>query len=273
MFLPKYSSFSAMNNRRFLLSLLFLLAASATFAQSKFTHSHNDYNNNTPFYRAFYDGFNAIEADIFCVNNKLLIAHDKKNAYALRTLKGLYLDPINYALQKDTTRQLCLLIDIKDDYKKTLSVLMKELSPLKKYLMTTTHPGRLKILISGNRPTPAEFKNYPLYLFFDNDLTLPHTKAQWNRIGQVSLNFEKYSKWKGIEPIPEADRLRITHTIDSVHTNTGKLVRFWGAPDVPLSWDTQINCGADIIGTDLMEQLINYLAGRQLLQPVTAVIK
>lgn len=260
--------------RPFLFTLLLVPVVTLVSAQAKYTNSHNDYNNNTPFYRAFYGGFNAIEADIFCANNKLLIAHNQKDTLALRTLKSLYLDPVNYALLKDTTRRVCLLIDLKDDYIKTLSVLVKELEPLKPFLMTPTHPGRLKILISGNRPAPAEFKDYPDFLFFDNDLiALPTGKAQWDRIGQVSLNFALYSKWKGQGDLPEADKKRITQTIDSVHTNTGKLVRFWGAPDTPKSWDVQIAMGADIIGTDLMDKLTAYLQERKLLKPVTAVIK
>lgn len=263
---------------QFLMLLLFVLPVSFTaLAQvpligAKYTHSHNDYNNAVPFYKAFYNGFNSIEADIFRVNNKLLVAHDKKAVQAERSLKELYLDPLIYALQKDTSRRVCLLIDIKEDYKTTLPLLIKELRPFSAYLMTTAHPGRVKILVSGNRPVPQHYKDYPAFLFFDDDLVLPHTRAQWDRVGQVSLNFERYSKWKGVGLLPEADRQRIIHTIDSVHIFTHKPVRFWGAPDSSSSWDTQINFGADIIGTDHIEQLAAYLSKRSLIQPVTAAI-
>lgn len=255
-----------------LLSVSFRAFSQIPFIEKKYTHSHNDYNNPIPFYKAYYNNFNSIEADIFCIKNKLLVAHDKKAVQVERSLKELYLDPLIYALRKDTSRKVCLLIDIKEDYGKTLSLLIKELKPLTKYLMTMDHPGRLKILISGNRPGPSQYKNYPGFLFFDDDLILPHTKAQWERVGQVSLNFSKYSKWKGVGLLPETDRQRIVHTIDSVHTHTGKLIRFWGAPDSPNSWSTQINFGADIIGTDHIEQLEDYLSERLLCQPVTSII-
>jgi alkaline phosphatase len=249
-----------------------LCACLTASAQGKYTHSHNDYNNNTPFYKAFYDGFNSIEADIFLVNHVLLVSHSAKELSAERTLKGLYLDPISYALKKDTSRRLCLLIDVKDDYIKTLPALIKALKPLSPYLMTNTHPGRLKILVSGNRPMPVAYKNYPSFLFFDDDLVHPHTKAEWGRVGQVSLNFEKYSKWKGVGALPVGDKQRITHTIDSVHTNTHQLVRFWGAPDSPDSWNTQISFGADIIGTDMVDQLEAFLTKKNLCQPATSII-
>ncbi|MGF7082245.1 hypothetical protein [Mucilaginibacter sp. UYCu711] len=258
---------------KLLLLAAFLLSACNVFAQERYTHSHNDYANNTPFYKAFNNGYNSIEADIFLVDGELLVSHSDKYLFPERTLKGMYLDPILYALRRDTTRRLCLLVDIKADYAKVLPKLEKELTPLQPYLMSRDNPkGRLKILISGNRPQGADFHKYASIFWFDDDLVYPHAPAQWARIGQVSLNFEKWSKWKGVGTIPEADRRRLQKTVDSVHTNTGKLVRFWGAPDTPEAWETQLNFGADIIGTDKIEQLAAYLEKKALRKPVTAAI-
>jgi alkaline phosphatase len=259
-------------HRLFLLPLFFVLPASVASAQGKYIHSHNDYNQQIPFYKAFYDGFNSIEADIFLVDKKLLVAHEAKTLRPERTLKGMYFDPALYALRKDTSRRLCLLIDVKEDYQKLLPELVRELKPLSAFLMSPGHPGRLKILVSGNRPMPAAYKNYPDFLFFDDDLIYPHTKAEWARVGQVSLNFDHWSKWKGRGPLPGEDKKRIEYTIDSVHQNTGKLVRFWGAPDSPDSWQTQIDFGADIIGTDMIDQLQAFLTKKALCQPTTVLI-
>jgi alkaline phosphatase len=272
--LPKYISFIGMKIK-LQLALLAVAAFSAgnVNAQAKYTHSHNDYANNTPFYKAFTNGYNSIEADIFLVDGELLVSHSEKALFKERTLKGMYLDPIAYALRRDTTRQLCLLIDIKDDYTKTLPKLEKELKTLQTYLLSRDNlKGRLKILISGNRPQVADFQKYSSIFWFDDDLVYPHEPAQWARIGQVSLNFEKWSKWKGVGAIPEADMKRLKKTVDSVHVNTGKLVRFWGAPDTQEAWETQIGFGADIIGTDKIEQLAGFLEKKALRKPVTAAI-
>ena len=273
-FTIKIFSFITMKTRfQLLLAALFLLTGGNVFAQAKYMHSHNDYANNTPFYKAFYNDFNSIEADIFLVNGTLLVSHSDKYLEPERTLKGMYLDPILYALRRDTTRRLCLLIDVKDDHVKTLPALIKALDQLKPLLLSKDNPqGRLKILISGNRPVPANYKNYPSILWFDDDLIYPHTQAEWDRVGQVSLDFEKWSKWKGTGTIPDADKQRLQKTVDSVHTNTGKLVRFWGAPDNMESWNTQIDFGADIIGTDRIEQLAGYLTKKAMTQPVTTSI-
>ncbi|MFD2145063.1 hypothetical protein [Mucilaginibacter antarcticus] len=212
----------------------------SAFGQARYTHSHNDYANNSPFYKALANGYNSIEADIFLVDGELLVSHSSKQLFKERSLKGMYLDPILYALKRDTLRQLCLLVDIKDDYNKTLPKLEKALNDLEPYLMTRDNlKGRLKILISGNRPQGANFYKYASMFWFDDDLMYPHDPAQWARIGQVSLNFEKWSAWKGVGAIPDADYKRLKKTVDSVHVNTGKLVRFWGAPDTQEAWDAQ----------------------------------
>ena len=39
---------------------------------------------------------------------------------------------------------------------------------LQKYPQITGNPG-IKIVITGGRPQPKDFKNYPSYLFFDGD--------------------------------------------------------------------------------------------------------
>ncbi len=88
----------------------------------------------------------------------------------------------------------------------------------------------------------------------------------------VSLDFSTCSKWNGTGEMLKADKENIKHTIDSVHTNIRKPLRFWGAPDSPISWALQIYLGADVIGTDLVDQLPAYLSKRLLLQPASVII-
>src|SRR3954447_10815996 len=113
---------------RFLITISLLLCYISTIAQynKHYTvlnaHSHNDYEQARPFYAAYEAGFGSIEADIFLVNNELLVAHEQKELPMHRTLDSLYLQPLQSALQKnngypykDSTRPLQLLIDIKTD--------------------------------------------------------------------------------------------------------------------------------------------------------------
>ena len=221
-------------------------------------HAHNDYLHPVPFYTAYDAGFGSIEVDIFLVNDVLYVAHKKEEIQAGRTLKSLYLDPLLKKMETDKGRRLRLLVDIKDDYQMSLPALIREIEPLTKYLTTPKKKRAITILISGNRPRPVDYKNYPDYILFDDDLKLPHSKEQWKRVGQVSLPFNKLSAWKGEGLLKISEKKQLKHVIDSVHS-AGKKIRFWAAPDNVTSWKIQSNLGVDLIGTDKIEEFVRFL--------------
>jgi alkaline phosphatase len=233
------------------------------FAQQKSytvdnAHAHNDYLHTVPFYTAFNAGFGSIEADVYPVNGILLVAHNKKDIQPQHTLKSLYIDPLSNELAKNS-RHVKLLVDIKENYKLSLQILLTKIEPVKKYLITSNDTSKpLTILISGERPPPSEYKNYPDYIFFDDDLKLHHTEEEWKRVGQVSLSFERYSAWKGENEIDKKDEKILQHIIDSVH-QVGKTIRFWAAPDNEASWKLQMMLGVDLIGTDKIDELAIFL--------------
>jgi len=252
------------NMKRFFFLSLCLFLFFTGFSQEKHytvadAHAHNDYMHPVPFYTAWNAGFGSIEADVYPVNGVLLVSHTKKALSSERTLDRLYLKPLLEQLQKDDKRKVSLLIDIKENYKESLRFLTKELQPLKKYLVSDNDLKKpVTILISGERPPPQEYKNYPHYIFFDDDLKVFHTPDQWKRVRLVSLSFERYSHWNGEGDLPDSDRKVLLHVIDSVH-QAGKKIRFWAAPDSKNSWATQMNLGADIIGTDKIDELSAFL--------------
>jgi Glycerophosphoryl diester phosphodiesterase family len=248
----------------FILSLT--LFSIRVFAQErKYTiangHAHNDYNHPVPFYTAYNAGFGSIEADIFPVNGILCVAHSKSEIQPQRTLKSLYLDPLLNKLAANNSRRLKLLVDIKENYELSLHLLIQEIEPLKQYLVTPHESRSIIILISGNRPPPAEYKNYPSYIFFDDDLKLHHNAAKWERVGLVSLPLVKFSAWKGENSLEQKDIKLLKHSIDSVHL-AGKTIRFWAAPDNESSWKMQMKLGVDLIGTDKIGELANFLLSR-----------
>ena len=217
-------------------------------------HSHNDYENEAPFFTAYNAGFGSIEADVFPVNGRLYVAHDKASITPERTLQSLYLEPLLSKLTADKSRHLILLVDIKENYGLSLPILIEELSPLQPIIAN----GQLKIVISGNRPVPSQFSNDPDYIYFDDDQSRVSSTKQWGRVGLVSLRFSNLSSWKGDGKISKEEKLRIKSTVDSVH-KAGKNIRFWGAPDNPESWTMLMKLKVDLIGTDKIEQLETFL--------------
>src|SRR5947207_10532669 len=84
-------------------------------------HAHNDYEQKRPLFDALERGFCSIEADVWLVDGRLLVAHDRKNARPERTLEALYLDPLRERILQNGGRvyrdgpTVTLLIDVKSD--------------------------------------------------------------------------------------------------------------------------------------------------------------
>ncbi|MGZ8522870.1 MAG: phosphatidylinositol-specific phospholipase C/glycerophosphodiester phosphodiesterase family protein [Chitinophagaceae bacterium] len=238
----------------------FGIAQTKTFTAAN-AHSHNDYLNAQPFSKAYKNDFGSIEVDILPVNGTLCVAHHKNEIQPQRTFKRLYLEPLLDELNSNNIRPVKLLIDIKENYELSLELLIRETEPLKQYLSTKNENKPVTILISGKRPAPPEYKNYPGYIFFDDDLKLQHDVSEWERVGQVSLPFTKFSEWKGEGAIDGKGKKLLKQVIDSVH-KAGKTIRFWAAPDNEASWILQMKLGVDLIGTDKIDELAAFLRRR-----------
>ena len=221
-------------------------------------HSHNDYKNSIPFYRAYNAGFGSIEADVFAVNGQLMVAHKEAEITPARSLKLMYIDPLVEKLKKDTSRKLRLLIEIKKDYTVTLPLVISELKPLNQYFDYPGHPGRLSIVMTGAVPPGQVMLNYPTWMSFDVDHMSGFTTQQLTKIGLISIPFDKYSKWNGTGELANEDANRIIAIIDSAHARSKK-IRFFAIPDTPTCWKELIKLHADVIGTDHINELADFL--------------
>ena len=253
------------------LSVLALLFTSTVFAQSpaRYTtaqaHSHNDYEQNIPFLRAYYQQFGSIEADIFLRNDSIFVAHDQKYITSKNTLASLYLKPLLAQVEKnngqiypDKKLNLQLLIDLKTPGKETIPVLIRELQP---YLKVFAPTGPVRIVLSGDVPTPQEFSQYPDYLSFDGRPEINYSKTQLERVGLISQSFTNYTKWNGKGILVKKEKEALETVIKQVH-GQGKKIRFWGTPDNINAWKMLMNMGIDYLNTDKVEELGPYLRNR-----------
>ncbi|MCL1671367.1 alkaline phosphatase [Elizabethkingia ursingii] len=224
-------------------------------------HSHNDYMQEVPFWQAYYANFGSIEADVFLVKGKLWVAHTEKELSPERTLESLYLDNIskqiklnNGHIYPDTNKKLQLLIDVKQDYKTTLDALV---STLQKYPEITNNQG-IKIVITGGRPQPQEFKNYPAYLLFDGDLDKNYSAEELKRIGMFSADLQGLVKWNGKGIPRDEETARVKSAVEKAHKRQ-KPMRFYGAPDFPNAWVNFMDLGVDYINTDHIPDLKKFM--------------
>lgn len=250
----------------FLLSLFACFYSGVLLSQPvKYTvvnaHSHNDYEQAHPFWSAWNAGFGSIEADIFLVNGKLLVAHSKDELKLNRSLDSLYLQPLLSVIRKnngspyaDKKRELQLLIDIKMDSVNTLNKLIEV---LKQYQEIIQNP-LIKVVITGNRPAQEYFATYPSFIWFDGEAYKTYSKKALTKIVMLSDDFKNYSKWDGLNALSITDSSILKNTIDKAHM-LKKKIRFWDAPDNENSWKTFISLGVDYINTDHIPELASFL--------------
>ncbi|REA62756.1 alkaline phosphatase [Dyadobacter luteus] len=249
---------------------IFLTACLPSFSQQisrslPEAHSHNDYEQNIPFWRAYYQNFGSIEADIILRNDTLFTAHDLHGISPARTFEQLYLNPIvgqtvkhGGSVYPEKQRQLQLLIDLKTSAKETLTVLIRKLDPYKQILFPR---GSVKIVISGNMPEPGDFDKYPDYIFFDGRPEIQYTTAELARVGLISQGFYTYSRWNGKGILTEKEQDAIDKVVSETHRK-GKKLRLWATPDHINAWKMLLNYGVDYLNTDHVEELGNYLKNR-----------
>ena len=67
-------------------------------------HSHNDYEHARPLFEALDQGFCSVEADVWLVDGKLLVGHDRVDLKPERTLEALYLGPLRTRIEQNGGR-------------------------------------------------------------------------------------------------------------------------------------------------------------------------
>ena len=224
-------------------------------------HSHNDYEQATPFWLAYNEGFGSMEADIFLQDSELLVAHERKELVLHRTLETSYLRNLQQCIKKnnnhpyaDTSRRLQLLIDIKTDAVTTLNKLVEI---LKKY-PTLINNHSLTFVITGNRPEASDFGSYPSFIYFDGELSKTYSNEALKKIVLLSDNFKTYSQWNGEGVMNETELTLLKSTIAKAH-QLNKPVRFWNAPDFENAWNHFMRLNVDYINTDHIKEIATFL--------------
>jgi len=235
-------------------------------------HSHNDYQQNIPFLRAYFAGMGSIEADVFFRDRKLYVAHEQKEITSDRTLDKLYIKPlVGFFTQHqnkpyaDTAQRLQLVIDIKEDYQHVIPELIKELAPYKQVFNDPANKWAVKVVLSGDMPAPAEFKNYPSYIYFDGRPNIAYTPDQLKHIAMISDDLSNYTKWNGKGTPTPPDSAKLKGLINAAHA-MHKPFRFWATQDSPNTWIQLEKMGADWINTDHPQQLQDFLVNRSKLE-------
>ncbi len=224
-------------------------------------HSHNDYEQKTPFYLAYAETFGSIEADIFLHNDSLIVGHTVNDLVYKRTLQNLYLEPLlrevksnNGNPYKEPARKLQVMIDVKTAGVPTLHKLAEVLQQYPALI----HSNNIQFVISGNRPPDSSFTSWPSFIWFDGELHKQYAPGPLSKIVMLSDNLTRYTRWNGKDSLPAPDYGRLDSVISRAHV-LHKTVRFWEAPDTPSAWQTLIKLRVDYINTDRIQELSSWL--------------
>ena len=244
-----------------LLSFCFTPFAMAQKYTPSRVFAHNDYVRDRPFYTAYALGVGYIEADVFLEGGDLMVAHHRNEIVAGENLEVLYLKPLSEKIHKfhgnvyeDPALQLTLMIDLKTEGISTLNAVVEKLGEFPELIACPT----LKIMISGSVPDPRRWAEYPDHIWFDGRPGIPYTADQLNRIAMISTSFTAHVKWNGNGKIPDQERRKIAALVEDAHAK-GKPFRFWATPDFSEAWKELMSLNMDVIVTDDVTQLVEFL--------------
>jgi len=237
-------------------------------------HAHNDYEHSRPLLDALDQGFCSVEADVWLVEGRLLVAHDLKDARQERTLETLYLDPLQARVRRNGGRvfkggpTVTLLVDVKSDSTNTYVALREVFrrygGMLTKFYPDRTETNAVTVIISGNRARELMKGEAVRLAGYDGRLADLGIGESRHFIPLVSDNWALHFKWKArseAESMPAEDQVKLKQIVEQAHQK-GRRVRFWGMPDSPTVWRALASAGVDLINTDDLSGLGQFLRNR-----------
>jgi len=235
-------------------------------------HAHNDYEHARPLLDALDHGFCGVEADIWLVEGKLLVAHDRDKVRTERTLEALYLERLRQRVKENGGRVyrngpgFMLLIDIKSNGEATYAALREVLKGyadvLTEFRTSETRTNAITVVISGNRPREMMKGEAVRYAAYDGRLTDLDSSESANFTSLISDNWRQHFKWLGTSPMPESEKEKLRSIVSRCHA-AGRKVRFWATPDKPEFWKELLDAGVDLINTDDLDGLQGFLRSRR----------
>lgn len=235
-------------------------------------HAHNDYQHPRPLLDALEMGFGSVEADVHLVDGRLLVAHDRWRVNPERTLEALYLEPLRARVETNGGRVFAgvptfgLLVDLKSDGATTWPILRATLTRYRP-MLSVFEPSRVRtnavtVVLSGNVPRTLLAAEPERLAAIDGRPTDLEADPPPGLVPWVSENWARLFSWRGSGPLPAEEQSRLREFVARAHAQ-GRRVRFWGAPDFEAGWRVQWEAGVDLINTDRLGALAQFLAAAE----------
>jgi len=241
-------------------------------------YAHNDYHHKRPLYEALENGYTYIEADIYLWRNELVVAHVIPQLRSHKTLENLYLAPLRNCIN-GTDRKITipdapitLMIDIKSGGERTYQALAMQLEKyqeiLSEYRDGQVIQRQVTIVITGHKPVVFIKAQRNRFAFIDEDLLqVKDDTLATNLYQTASCKYARLLKWTGHGDLPAEERRMLCDYVTLAH-RYGKKVRLWASPENHVVWNALLDCGVDLINTDRLTDLKEFLNDRQVIANV-----
>jgi len=257
---------------------LFVLAGCAVFPKAVHplpqAHAHNDYEHSRPLLDALEQGFCSVEADVWLVDGRLLVAHDLKDTKPERTLQALYLEPLAARVAGNGGRvfrdgpPFTLMVDVKSDAANTYVALREALRPfenmLTRFHADKTETNAVAVIVSGNRARSLMAGETNRFAAYDGRLADLDSADSRHLVPLISDNWTHHFTWRARVQdgsFPDSERRKLKGLADRAHAQ-GRRLRLWATPDTPAMWAELCTAGVDLINTDDLSGLRNFLSNR-----------
>ncbi|GAA5964887.1 hypothetical protein JCM3765_005813 [Sporobolomyces pararoseus] len=255
-------------------------------------HSHNDYWRQVPLLDALSYGCKSFEADIHLVGSgndtDLLVGHKSVSLSHARTLKSLYLDPleqiidsqnppnalavnessttINGLYDYDPEQSVQFLLDYKTAGAELHDAVISYFSHFRSRDLLTYYDattGKLNvrpitIVCTGNCPVDLVKQQQPRFIFYDTPLAEIESADYGSEVAPLSsTSLRRMFGTLGSLDLKD-DRLNeIRRLVDIAHSK-GIKTRFWETPGWPAfkrdsTWKTLLDNGVDWINADNLQ--------------------
>jgi hypothetical protein len=257
------------------IGLILLLAAASAQAPTPVllprAYAHNDYLHPRPLFDALDRGFSGVEADVYLRGGELRIGHMPWDPKPGRTLQTLYLDPLLKLVRQNGgtvfpggPKGFLLMVEFKSNGEKSYSVLCDILKQYQEMLTTFTpdsaDQGAVTLVITGHRPKDVLSKEKLRYAAIDGDLG-DLDKADKTLFPVISASWSSRFQWRN-GPMDSLEKTRLRNDIAKAHAH-GRKIRYYAIPDREETWEVLNNAGVDLINTDKLEKLKDFLLKHQ----------
>jgi hypothetical protein len=162
---------------------------------------------------------------------------------------------------------ITLMIDIKSDAHKTFAALSLLLDKYKT-ILSAYENGRVRlrevtVVITGNKPIELIKEKQNRLVFLDQDLRQVGVGTSANTSPIASCKYSRILKWKGKGPINPEEKQRLCDFVNKAHQN-GCKVRLWASPENAVVWDELLRCNVDLINTNKLSKLRDFLVSENL---------